>query len=627
MLHRIVAALLGVALSASAWAELPRSFAVEGAHFVRDGKPHVIRSGEIHYPRVPREYWRDRLRKAKAMGLNTIQTYVFWNLHEPEPGKFDFSGNLDIAAFVRIAGEEGLDVIVRPGPYICTELDFGGFPAWLLSTPGLRVRSMDVRFLEYSARYMKRVARELAPLSVTRGGPIVMAQVENEYGSFGRDRDYMEAIKRQMLDAGFDMPLFTADGAGPSYFEGGPLPGVPAVINFGGGLEDAKASFAELEKFRPGGPRMVGEYWAGWFDHWGEKHHVTDAQDQAAALDWMLENGISFSIYMWHGGTSFAWQPGANYSASEPYQPDTTSYDYDGALDEAGRVTPKYRLFREVIARHLPKGETLPEIPQSASTIALPRFVLGEVVTLRDALAQLAQPHVFRRPQTMEELGQNYGFVLYRKKLDRALKGKLDINEVRDYAVVMVDGKVVGKIDRRLGERGFDVDLPAGATLDVLVENMGRINFGARLVDEAKGITRSVRVGETELSGWTMYPLQLDDLSKLKFAKDPNKDLGKPGEPVFRRARFDLDAPGDTFLDTRELGKGHVWVNGHHLGRYWHIGPQQTLFVPGVWLKKGRNEVVVLEVERGMGRGLQGLADPVFSNAADTSSPAIQIQD
>ncbi|MFT3756941.1 MAG: beta-galactosidase [Pseudoxanthomonas sp.] len=601
-------------LSAPAWAELPKSFAIEGAHFVRDGKPHVIRSGEMHYPRVPREYWRDRFRKARAMGLNTIQTYVFWNLHEPEPGKFDFSSNLDIAEFVREAGEEGLDVIVRPGPYICTELDFGGFPAWLLRTQGMRVRSLDPRFMAASERYMQRVAQELKPLMVTRGGPIVMAQVENEYGSFGRDRDYMEAIKKQMIDAGFDVPLFTADGAGPFYFEGGPLPGVPAVINFGGGLQSAKESFAELKKFRPDGPRMVGEYWAGWFDHWGEKHNVTNAAGQARALDWMLANDISFSLYMWHGGTSFGWQPGANYSGEQPYQPDTTSYDYDGALDEAGRITPKYKLFREVIAKHLRKGEKLPPIPQSAPTIAVPSFALTETVNLLDALPALSTPQIHWRPKGMEELGQNYGFVLYRKRLDAAVKGKLDVSEVRDYAIVMADGKVLGKIDRRFGERGFDVDLPAGTVLDLLVENMGRINFGTKLVDETKGISRDISIGDEELNNWTMYPLPLSDLSALAFAKTGDGAPAKNSQPQFRRASFEVQQTGDTFLDTRQLGKGHVWINGHHLGRYWHIGPQQTLFVPGVWLKPGRNEVIVLEAETGSGATLQGLAEPVFSN-------------
>ena len=613
----LIAMFLSIALSGAALAALPQRFAIEGRHFLRDGKPHVIRSGELHYPRVPRAYWRDRLKKAKAMGLNTIQTYVFWNLHETEPGKFDFSGNLDIAEFVRIAGEEGLDVIVRPGPYICTELDFGGFPAWLLRTPGLRVRSMDPRFIAASARYMTRVGQELAPLMVTRGGPIVMAQVENEYGSFGRDRDYMQAIKQQMLDAGFDIPLFTADGAGPRYFEGGPMPGVPAVINFGGGLKEAQDSFAELERFRPGGPRMVGEYWAGWFDHWGEQHHTTDPAEEAKALDWMLANGISFSLYMWHGGTNFGWQPGANYSSTMPYQPDTTSYDYDGALDESGRITRKYRLFREVIAKHLAPGEVLPDVPQSAPTIAVGRFPLTESIALRDALPKLATPQTHYFPRSMEELGQNYGFVLYRKRLDAAAKGKLDINEARDYATVMADGKVIGTLDRRFGERGFETDLAAGTTLEVLVENMGRINFGSKLVDENKGITRSVRIGKEELNDWTMYPLPLDNLSTLRFRKGAEAS----SQPVFRRGHFALKQVGDTYLDTRELGKGHAWINGHHLGRYWQIGPQQTLYVPGVWLKPGRNEVVVLEVEGGTGRSLQGLVAPVFSNPPNADKP------
>jgi len=616
-MHRWMAGMLLALLVASPVRAAPESFAIEGRHFMRDGQPHVIRSGEMHYPRVPRAYWRDRMKKARAMGLNTIQTYAFWNLHEPEPGRFDFNGNLDIAEFVRIAGEEGLDVIVRPGPYICTELDFGGFPAWLLRTPGMRVRSLDPRFMSASERYMKRLGQELAPLMVTRGGPIVMVQVENEYGSFGTDRDYMLAIKKQVQDAGFDVPLFTSDGAGPRFFEGGPLPGVTAVVNFGGDRNEAEASFGELRRFRPDGPLMVGEYWAGWFDHWGEQHHTTDAKAQAEALDWMLANDISFNIYMWHGGTSFSWQPGANYSADMPYQPDTTSYDYDGALDEGGRITPKFRLFRDVIAKHLKPGEILPEIPQAASTIAIPRFTLTESVSLRDALPQLSAPKQHLFPRTMEWLGQNYGFVLYRKKLQQAAKGRLDVNEVRDYATVMADDRVLGTLDRRFGERGFDIDLAGGTTLDLLVENMGRINFAPKLVEEFKGITRSVHIGQNELTDWTMYPLPLDDLSKLKF----RAGAGDTSHPVFRRGSFRLHQVGDTFLDTRELGKGHVWVNGHHLGRYWSIGPQQTLYLPGAWLREGRNELVVLEVEGGRGHALQGLSDPVFSTAPGADKP------
>ncbi|MGO1070511.1 beta-galactosidase [Lysobacter sp. CA199] len=619
---RIAACALGAALSlalSSAPALASPRFAIEGDRFMLDGKPHLIRSGEMHYPRIPREFWRERLRQARAMGLNTVTTYVFWNLHEPEPGQFDFSGNLDIAAFIRTAQEEGLDVIVRPGPYICTELDFGGFPAWLLRTPGLRVRSMDPRFLAAGERYLRRVHRELAPLLSSRGGPILMMQIENEYGSYGRDRDYMRTAQRQMIDAGFDVPLFTSDGAGPHYFEGGPLPGVTAVINFDGEVDDAKSSFEALRKFRPNGPRMVGEYWAGWFDHWGEQHHTTPPQRAASTVEWFLQNKISFNLYMFHGGTSFGWLPGANYSREMPYQPDTTSYDYDSPVDEAGRITPKYRALREVIGRHLESGETLPPIAEPAvATIAIPRFELRESVSLLDALPVLSRPVKAELPRSMEALDQNYGFVLYRNTVPADASGKLVIDEVRDYATVLGDGKPLGTLDRRFGERELDVALKPGTRLDLLVENMGRINFGARLDEERKGITRSVRVGATELFDWTHYPLPLTDLSRLHYSQrsQPRTD------PAFWRGQFTLDRTGNTFLDTRGWGKGHVWVNGHHLGRYWKIGPQQTLLVPAPWLRQGRNEVVVLDVDGGAtARHLQGLADPVYETAADALKP------
>lgn len=616
--HRIAAALLGLGLAfASLGSFAAPRFAIEGDRFLLDGKPHLIRSGEMHYPRIPREFWRERLRQARAMGLNTVTTYVFWNLHEPEPGRFDFSGNLDVAAFVRTAKEEGLDVIVRPGPYICTELEFGGFPAWLLRTPGLRVRSMDPRFLTAVERYLRRTHEELGPLLSTRGGPILMMQVENEYGSYGRDRDYMETIKRQMIGAGFDLPLFTSDGAGPHYFEGGPLPGVTAVINFDGDVADAKASFEHLKAFRPQGPRMVGEYWAGWFDHWGEQHHTTPPERAASTVDWFLGQGISFNLYMFHGGTSFGWMAGANYSRDMPYQPDTTSYDYDAPVDEAGRITPKYRALREVIGRHLEAGESLPPIPESATpTIAIAPFVLRESVSVLDALPVLSRPVRAQLPRTMEALDQNYGFVLYRNSVPQGASGKLVVDEVRDYAVALADGKPVGTLDRRFGERELATDLKPGERLDLLVENMGRINFGTRLDEERKGITRSVTVGKQELFDWTMHPLPLSDLSGLRYSSKT-----APTGPAFWRGSFELDRVGSTFLDTRGWGKGHVWINGRHLGRYWKIGPQQTLFVPAPWLRKGRNEVVVLDVEGGRARSLQGLTDPVYETAPDALKP------
>lgn len=596
---------LAMSLTTPALAAPPR-FAVQGEHFLRDGKPHLIVSGEMHYPRIPREYWRDRLRKARAMGLNTIQTYVFWNLHEPEPGRFDFSGNLDIAAFVRMAQEEGLDVVVRPGPYICTELDFGGFPAWLLKTPGLRVRSLDPRFMQASAAYMKRVGQELAPLQSTHGGPIIMVQVENEYGSFGNDHDYMAAIKQHVLDAGFDVPLFTSDGPGRTLLEGGTLADVTPVINFSGSPKDAEDSFAELARFRGNIPRMVGEYWAGWFDHWGEEHHRTNPADEAKTIDWLLSHGISVNLYMFHGGTSFGYQAGANYGGE--YQPDTTSYDYDAPLDEAGRPTQKYFSLRDVIRKHLPKGTRLPKVPGNvAPNIAIPRFALNESVPLLDALPTLATPVQAAYPRSMEDLGQNYGFVLYRTTLKHDADGKLNLGETRDYAVVLADGAVLGKLDRRLGEKELPATLKRGATLDLLIENMGRVNFAQKLVDDRKGIIRPVSLKDQELVGWQMWGLPLTDLSGLKFQTGAT-----PQAPAFWRGSFELGKTGNTFLDTRGWGKGHVWINGHHLGRYWKIGPQQTLYVPGVWLREGRNEVIVLDLEGGGTRSLQGLADPVF---------------
>jgi beta-galactosidase len=613
-----LAAALSLAMLAAPATAAPR-FAIEGDQFLLDGKPHLIRSGEMHYPRIPREFWRERLRQARAMGLNTVTTYVFWNLHEPEPGRFDFSGNLDIAAFIRTAREEGLDVIVRPGPYICTELDFGGFPAWLLRTPGLRVRSMDPRYLAAGERYLRRVHQELAPLLSTRGGPILMMQIENEYGSYGRDHDYMRTAKRQMIEAGFDVPLFTSDGPGPHYFEGGPLPDVTAVINFDGEVADAQASLEELRKFRPHGPRMVGEYWAGWFDHWGEQHHTTPPSRAASTVEWFLQNKVSFNLYMFHGGTSFGWLPGANYSREMPYQPDTTSYDYDAPVDEAGRITPKYRALREVIAQHLEDGETLPAVVGPAQpTIAIPRFELNESVALLDALPMLSEPVRAQLPRNMEALDQNYGFVLYRNTVPAKASGKLVVDEVRDYATVLGDGKPLGALDRRFGERELDVGLKSGMRLDLLVENMGRINFGTRLDEERKGITRSVRIGDTELLDWTHYPLPLSDLSRLRYAKQSQP---RPG-PAFWRGEFSLDRSGNTFLDTRGWGKGHVWVNGHHLGRYWKIGPQQTLFVPAPWLRRGSNEVVVLDAEGGpASRELHGVADPIFETPASKTKP------
>ncbi len=600
--------LLALALTAgaSAAAAAPH-FAIDGAQFKLDGKPFVIRAGEMHYPRIPRAAWRERLRMARAMGLNTVTTYAFWSQHEPEPGQWNFSGQNDLRAFIKTAAEEGLNVVLRPGPYVCAEVDFGGFPAWLLRTPGLRVRSMDARYLEASARYFRRLATEVADLQSSRGGPILMLQLENEYGSFGRDHGYLSAVRQQMREAGFDAPLFTSDGGAARLFQGGALADVPAVVNFGGGADDAKSSIEALVDWRPKGPRMAGEYWAGWFDHWGEQHHRQSPEDAARTVDWMLSQGVSFNLYMFHGGTNFGWLAGANYSGNEPYQPDTTSYDYDAALDEAGRPTPKYQALREAIARRT--GETLPPVPAPPRPQALPAFALnpaGSILARLDLLSK-AQPSRWVRP--MEEYGQNYGYILYRKRLDAPAKGQLVLDDLRDQATVLADGRVIGRLDRRRGEKALAVDLPAGTQLDLLVEAMGRIGFGAKLVDDNKGITRAVRMDKEELEGWTVYPLPLDPATLTRL---PAGEAGDPTTPGFWRGTLTLAQPVDSFLDTRGWGKGQVWVNGHHLGRFWHIGPQQSLYLPASWLRAGGNEVLVLTTEAPTARTMQGLAEPVF---------------
>lgn len=348
-----VLALLCVAMCTLAQAQprpVAQTFGWKDAQFQLNGKPFVIRGGEMHFSRIPRAHWRSRLQMLKAMGLNTVGTYLFWNLHEPRPGHFDFSGQNDIAAFVRIAQEEGLWVILRPGPYACAEWEFGGYPAWLLKTPDMRVRTSDPQFVAAATRYLGEVGKQLASLQVAHGGPIIMVQVENEYGSFAADHAYMGSIRDALRAAGFDGQLYTADGATQKMLDGGTLPDVLPVVNFG---DDPAGSFAELEKFRAGLPRMAGEYYPGWFDHWGDQHHTGKLDNVLKDIGWMLERDVSFSLYMFHGGTSFGFMNGANYSSKEPFQPDTTSYDYAAPLDEAGRPTPAYFALRKLIGKHL----------------------------------------------------------------------------------------------------------------------------------------------------------------------------------------------------------------------------------------------------------------------------------
>ena len=589
---KFLLAILALAISTLSMAEPKHMFKVQGDHFTLDGKPFVIRSGEMHYPRIPRQYWADRLAKARAMGLNTICTYVFWNLHEPEEGKWDFRGNNDVAAFIKEAQKQGLFVLVRPGPYVCSEWDWGGFPYWLANVPAIKIRQNDPAFLKYASRYLKEIGKRLAPLTVENGGPILMCQVENEYGSFGSDHLYMAAIREALKAAGFNCQLYTSDGPGQGMLNGGTLPDCLSVVNFGGG---APGAFEEFAKFRQGVPRMCGEFWAGWFDHWGDDHARTDAAGQARDIDWFLSNDVSFNIYMVHGGTSFGWMNGAN-SGGTGYEPDVTSYDYDSAIAEDGRLTPKWRLFRDTIARHLTPGEKLPDAPAPTTRIAFSPVQLAYAGGLAGESSSSANLRSF------EDLGHPYGFVLYECKVENTTTGKLQLSGLQDFAVVSVNGTTVGTIDRRIKQDSLDVTVPARATLSILVENTGRVNFSRALLKERKGIA-SAKLAGKPLLGWTITPI---DTGRI----DSGAKSGKA--PAWYTGSFVVTERGDTFLDMRGWGKGNVWVNGHHLGRFWHIGAQRSLYVPGVWLKEGWNEVRVLDIEPTGHTAVQGVKDPIY---------------
>jgi len=578
---------------------------VPSGGFALDGKPFQIIAGEMHYPRIPREYWRARLKMAKAMGLNAVTMYTFWNVHESVRGTYDFSGQNDVAEFIREAQQEGLYIILRPGPYVCAEWEFGGFPGWLLKDPQTVVRSRDPKYLVPATRWLHRLGEELAPLQLARGGPIIAVQVENEYGSFGDDREYLEQTRRALIEAGFDSALlYTADN-NQDKTKGtlrGSLPDLPAAINFGPG--EAQAQFALLHENRPRGPFMNGEYWDGWFDHWGGERHLPDPKQQAVDLAWMLSQGYSVSLYMFHGGTSFGWMNGANWD-HEQFQPDVTSYDYGATLDESGRPTNKYFAFRDVIAKVT--GITPPPVPATSATQAIGPFALTGSASLWD---NLPAPVISHDLETMEDLDQAYGYILYRTALTVDASGDLVIDGLHDFALIYVNGKLVGSLDRRLGQTRLPLRIsrgprPAmGDRLDVLVENAGRINYSVELRKERKGITGSVTLNGTSLHDWKIYALPLTDSSSLKYGSAPCA-----AAPCFYRGSFNAAASGtaaaDTFLDTAGWNKGFVWLNGRPLGRMWNIGPQRTLYVPGVWLKPQNNEVIVLD--------LLGLKRPILS--------------
>jgi beta-galactosidase len=578
------------------------TFSLGDSVFLLDGKPFQMISGEMHYPRIPREAWRQRMKMAKAMGLNTVGTYVFWNLHEPQKGKFDFSGNNDIAAFVKTAQEEGLWVVLRPSPYVCAEWEFGGYPYWLQNEKGLVVRSKEAKYLEEYRKYINEVGKQLAPLQINHGGNILMVQIENEYGSYGADKEYLDINRKMFIDAGFDGLLYTCDPAGD--LVKGHLPGLLPAVN---GLDKPSQVKRLIRNNHDGkGPFYIAEWYPAWFDWWGTKHHTVPAEQYVSRLDSVLAAGISINMYMFHGGTTRGFMNGANYKDGTPYEPQISSYDYDAPLDEAGNATEKFMKFREIIQRHLPAGKRLPDVPKAKPTIAIPSVNFTKANSIFDVLPA---PKSNATPLTFEELNQAYGFVLYRTTLNNSASGLLKIKELRDFAIIFINGKRVGVLDRRLKQDSLQVDVPKGkVTLDILVENLGRINFGKYLLQNKKGITETVLLSGKEIRDWKMYSLPFDNIKAIKFKNDKvNVTV-----PVVRKGTFNLKGVGDTYLDMSNWGKGVVWINGHNLGRYWQVGPQQTLYVPVEWLRKGTNDIVVLELLKPEQNSLQGVEHPIL---------------
>ncbi|WP_196070854.1 beta-galactosidase [Bacteroides thetaiotaomicron] len=599
-----------------------KSFEVSDKTFLLNGRPFVIKAAEIHYPRVPKEYWEHRIQMCKALGMNTICLYIFWNYHEMEEGKLDFNGQKDIAAFCKLAQKHGLYVIIRPGPYVCAEWDMGGLPWWLLKKKDIRLREQDPYFMERTRIFINEVGKRLSNQQITRGGNIIMVQVENEYGAFGTNRPYIKEIKDMVKAAGFtDVPLFQCDWS--SNFEKNALDDLLWTINFGTGANINK-QFERLKKLRPNTPLMCSEYWSGWFDHWGARHETRSKEALVNGLKEMLDNNISFSLYMTHGGTSFGHWAGANYPG---YVPDCTSYDYDAPISESGKTTPKFYAVRDLLKQYLPKGEKQTDIPNAIPSIHIPEFEITEAATLFGNLPTcIASEHI----QPMEKFNQGWGSILYRTTLPATKRSQiLKITDVHDWAQIFINGQKIGTLSRL--KREGQITLPIleeGAVLDILVEAMGRINFDKGIYDW-KGITQSVELIDQEqakrINNWEVYCFPTDYLfSKNLHFKQTRKPLS---EPAYYKGIFTIDTKGDTFMDMSSWGKGMVWVNGYAIGRYWGIGPQQTLYVPGCWLKEGKNEIIVLEMLSPSKLTIKGLNSPILNILKDDNDYTHKKQD
>ena len=556
-----------------------------GRHdFLLDGKPFQIISGEMHPARIPRVYWRQRIRMAKAMGCNTIAAYVFWNYIETSKGHFDFrTESRDIAAFIRVAQEEGLYVLLRPGPYVCAEWDFGGLPNYLLSIPDIKVRCSDPRYLEAAKRYVTALAAQVKPLLVSHGGPILMVQVENEYGSYGNDQNYLQTLRGWWKDAGIDVPFYTADGAAASMLEAGNVTGAAIGLDPGTSEEDFAAAAAR----NPDVPAFSSETYPGWLTHWGEKWAHTDTASILKDVKFLMDTKRSFNLYVVHGGTNFGFYAGAN-SGGKGFEPDVTSYDYDAPVTEQGAPTPKYLALRRLIGSYV---GALPDIPAPIPVMMVPEFTPTVWASLWD---ELPAPVFSVQPKPFEAYGQNQGFMVYKTKLVGHKSGHLVLTDLHDYATVFLNGRYIGYLDRREGKQRIDLPKTDSAypELEILVEGMGHINFAQELIDR-KGITERATLDGMTLMNWEVYKLPMDSafIGRLK-GRTPSRPE-RPG--VFFKGTFHLDSTADTYIDLSHYRKGIVWVNGHNLGRYWEIGPQFHLYCPAPWLKRGDNDILIFD--------------------------------
>ncbi|MBS1728017.1 MAG: beta-galactosidase [Armatimonadetes bacterium] len=595
--------LVGVAcFSALSFAQAKHTFAFGGpnnSEFLLDGKPFQIRSGEIDPGRIPAEYWRHRIQMAKAMGLNTIAPYIFWNDHEQTEGKFDFkSGSRNIGRFIDICREEGMWVLLRPGPYVCGEWDGGGLPWFLWKDPKLKIRSNDdPKYMDAVAKYLHELAKVVKPRMIDRGGPIVMVQIENEYGSYPRhDRTHMAWLEATWKKEGVNGPFSTSDGPAEYNLKDSSLPG--AAVGLDSGLSEADWTLAR--RINPGVPVFSGETYPGWLRHWGEKNW--EPSNVSKELKFYMDTKKSFNLYLVHGGTNFGFTTGAN-SGGKGFEPDLTSYDYGCPINEQGNPTKEYFEYRNLIASYLP-SELVPAVPKPISAMEIPAI---DMMPISDIWHVLARKQTSVEPKTFAELGQNQGLVVYETKIKRGDISSLLFDKVCDYGLVFVNRRYVGSLDRRLGQK--EMELPASdhdQTLDIVVEGMGRINFSAAMETDRKGIF-SPKLNGQPLTDWTMYPIPLDSRMIDRLGSTRGMTSGK-GQ--FFRGTFELPSTADTYLDMREYDKGAVWVNGHNLGRYWNIGPQFRLFCPGVWLKKGRNTITVLDLEGTEGHEIRGFKVP-----------------